>query len=722
MAESRDEATLTGRRLGRYELGERIGAGPRTWVHHARIFGVEGFVKDVALKIPRVDIVADADALEAFVQGARRAVGLSHASLLQLVDVGRATLDDGDREVTYVVTELARGIPLEVAKRAIEAAGARISLGVVLSLGADVARALDYIHRRVDDDGALMHGSLHARQIFVSSEGQIKVGDACLFHRRHKSSGPTDDLRGLGLVLRSLIPFSRSEPSAAVLELVAALEQRRIGEAAEAHERLLDLAFTVSPSPEDRHTGRLARIVESPNESPTVQVALDLEVATPVESEVAESAPTDLPSETKPGRVVARAQWRFVGRGPELRALGAAIERTLSEGAVRLTVRGRPGIGKSRLVRELARRVPKEKVGFAFVDGARATRPSIGRIGSIVRAVLGLPDDRAIAREDIVLILRSVGLESSDVASLCRALGVAVEIDRRPSLLADALARLLAVVRMGRPLVLILDDADAIDRPSLDVIASLVGSAAARALPVLVLLVQTLAPATRRATRVDGLEVGKDDLVVDDLDEDAVAQILATRLGARLIPPELFELSIECAGGHPYLLEELVHELVDLALVRVRGGVAELVGSPSEQSAIAARLAGDYFTRTGDPARAGRSFCAAARAYEALGEKETAVELLALALADLEDPELASEALEGIVRLAELADLRGSDIAEGVGHCLALADEVRAPEERATIRLRAARAFALQGQDDIASILCDQAAELIAAESTARDS
>jgi tetratricopeptide (TPR) repeat protein len=57
-----------------------------------------------------------------------------------------------------------------------------------------------------------------------------------------------------------------------------------------------------------------------------------------------------------------------------------------------------------------------------------------------------------------------------------------------------------------------------------------------------------------------------------ELGEDESAKLVANRLGARILPPELLALCRERAGGHPLFLEELLRELLDAAAVSVLSG------------------------------------------------------------------------------------------------------------------------------------------------------
>ncbi len=943
MAEAPVASALVGARLGRYEVQEAIGEGAAFVAYRARAFGVEGFIRDVALKVPKPSI--SSGQVATIVTAARRAISLSHATILQLVDLGRASLGSHtpEHDVTYFVTELSRGHDLRALARGLAARGARAPLGAVLQIGAEIARALEYAHRRRDELGAFEHGALHGGQVFVTIDGQVKVGDFGIAAATH---APLDDLRALGSTLAAL--REHLEPSVAPAtsrrfsDLLVDLETERAGDIAKVHERMLELAFEAAPVSDERDPGALVTrafeaeparpldiegsvsisprppsIEPRPTESlviaslgpslaavdgadvassvPGIEMralgvggsdALDERRAATVALSLARAssstgagrgavllaaAPVAVGSDgavraseateaiartcvelagTTPGRVracaspaiVARVRgafvleeapggacWivserdasagygRFVGRGAELRALGLAVQQAAEEGATMLSLHGPAGIGKTRLVRELGRRLPQDRVAFVYVDCSEAaSHVLLGAIGILLRRMLGLDARATLEAAEVVPLLRAMGLDTAEVASLTRTLGVPFESDRRPPAAHEALASFLAKARGDRPIAVILDDADKLDPASSSVLSTLIASERGKELPVLFVCVErTAAGASEGGGRWMSLGL-------EELDDDAVAQLLASRLGARMIPPDLFELCVEHGGGHPQMLEDLVRELVEAALVRVRTGVASLASNPAEgffdaprasASARVARLeqdfrgvlasaavigpgasaleiarviemsedrarealealegrgfgrrsedggffaakaylqaaldpleperraalharaaeihverarhehdgaaAADAWVRAAEQLDAAASLRDAARArleaaglLEHVGSIEAAAGLFSRALSEIDRPELARRALEALVRIASVADLKNADIEEGLGHALTLADTILSAEERLDVRLRAARSFGLQGLVEIAEVLFSQA-------------
>ncbi len=128
-------AFLTGRQVGRYLVGERLGSGGAASVYQAYDQIQE---RTVALKIlaPGAD-----DAVRSrFQQEARTVASLRHPHIVQTLQVGDATADG----TAYIAMELVDGDSLaHLLKRR-----GRLSVAESCNLLAPIARALDYAHQQ----------------------------------------------------------------------------------------------------------------------------------------------------------------------------------------------------------------------------------------------------------------------------------------------------------------------------------------------------------------------------------------------------------------------------------------------------------------------------------------------------------------------------------------------------------------------------------------------
>lgn len=654
--------------VGRYTVLELLGAGARFEVYRARLAGVLGFEKEVALKLPVPSLRADPRALAQLLGRMKGATALSHAALLQVVDLGQlpaglVSTSDGEG-CPYFVTELARGTSLRSILSNASEAGRRVPTGAVSAVLAQLAQVLDYVRRR---EPGLCPIALRLEDVFVSPQGDLKIKDFCLREG-------VDDAALLGALARDLCGIVQGAPPPALDALIATLLSGGTIDEGELYEQLLEISFAASPDPAQRDIALLAQVaapvapkpfaveelslrgaslavlavpsahvpllaacrwrtLASPDEGvalfgeslsdgderPLVELVRQLlregvkapvyvgliepgETATnaggaaelcrragavfeharaerglAVSVQVAALLRGSFVFEASGGEhrfVLGEARQaasaaKFVGRSVELEALAGAIARVTTEGAGLLSIHGPAGIGKTRLCRELLRRIPEDRVGFVFVTCNREQEcVPLGSLAAVLRALLSLPAASSIDPAELSTTLRGLGLGAAQVAGLGRILGVPLRSDERPPSTHDVLIDLFAVMRLGRPLVVILDDAHDLDPTSLSVLVALVASERARSLPALFMLVDR-APTPNIPA-----------LALSELSDDEASILIASRLGARLLPPELFELVVQRVGGHPALIDELLRELADLALVEVKGGVAALIGEP----------------------------------------------------------------------------------------------------------------------------------------------
>jgi eukaryotic-like serine/threonine-protein kinase len=147
-----------GDRLGSFDIVAPLGEGGMGEVYRARDARLG---RDVALKVLRPELAADADAVARFAAEARAAAALSHPNIVALYDIGQ---HDG---TAYVVTELLDGETLRERMRA----------GAV-----PIRKALDYARQIADGLGAvhqsgIVHRDLKPENVFVTSSGRIKILD-----------------------------------------------------------------------------------------------------------------------------------------------------------------------------------------------------------------------------------------------------------------------------------------------------------------------------------------------------------------------------------------------------------------------------------------------------------------------------------------------------------------------------------------------------------------
>ena len=310
----------------------------------------------------------------------------------------------------------------------------------------------------------------------------------------------------------------------------------------------------------------------------------------------------------------------LVGRARERDELAAALARARERPGGVVLVDGEPGIGKSRLLVELARIAASED---CVVLEARASEferelPYGLWSNAVDRYFRALDEHRirrlAIADPDALAVV-STALEGRPLAAV-------VDRHRTHRALRDLLERLAA----ARPLVLCLDDVHWADPASLDALAAL-----ARRPPAAAVLLVLCA-------REGQLPVALSRALAAAMSEDRVARIELGPLGpadaSQLIGEDataIFSLS----GGNPFYLQQL-------ARLQAR----DVVGGALDEGAVPAAVAASLASELGELAARTRLFLEAAAVVGDPFEPDLAAEVAQLSEA------VALEALDQLLARA----------------------------------------------------------------------
>jgi tetratricopeptide (TPR) repeat protein len=290
---------------------------------------------------------------------------------------------------------------------------------------------------------------------------------------------------------------------------------------------------------------------------------------------------------------------RFIGRHDELKRLGDILASATRRRTQLVSVHGDKGIGKTRLLAEMERRLSKGNynVGFYIASCPKngAEVPESG-LSAMLRVLCGVQEGDDEARILAVLPrLRALGLHSDESAAVLAELGATLEGGgpRPPQesalTLRTAFARMVQSLCDDRLHCFCWDDAQAMDQSTIDTILSVVGRGApssssgeaSRGAP-------SASPTSSGSLRAVFLLSTREDvpevvvkhaahhgLTLGELSDDDGARLIATRVGARILSPELLAFCRDRAGGHPLFLEELVKELTDSGAITVESGEAQ---------------------------------------------------------------------------------------------------------------------------------------------------
>lgn len=158
---------LIGEKLGRYEVIARVASGALAEVYRAYS---PALGREVALKVYRPHLTADATLAERLRAEAQRVAALRHTHVAPVYDCDVATV--AGQPLLYVVGEFAEDATLKERLAALKAEGRTMPLADAVALVRAIAAALDYAHGR-----GIIHGGLKPANILFSAEGEPLVAD-----------------------------------------------------------------------------------------------------------------------------------------------------------------------------------------------------------------------------------------------------------------------------------------------------------------------------------------------------------------------------------------------------------------------------------------------------------------------------------------------------------------------------------------------------------------
>ncbi|HET6345833.1 MAG TPA: serine/threonine-protein kinase, partial [Myxococcota bacterium] len=161
-------------KFGKYILLDRLNAGGMAEVFRAKVTGVEGFERLLAIKCMLPQLLADEHFKSMFQDEARLAVQLKHANIVQIEELGQL----GER--LYIAMELVNGRDLRHILRTAKSNLTPIPPSFAAYVIAKAAEGLDFAHRKAAVDGQplnLVHRDVSPQNILVSYDGEVKVVD-----------------------------------------------------------------------------------------------------------------------------------------------------------------------------------------------------------------------------------------------------------------------------------------------------------------------------------------------------------------------------------------------------------------------------------------------------------------------------------------------------------------------------------------------------------------
>jgi class 3 adenylate cyclase len=295
-------------------------------------------------------------------------------------------------------------------------------------------------------------------------------------------------------------------------------------------------------------------------------------------------------------RAVGRAESNLVGRRWEMSAVEGLLDRAIDGHGAVVGVVGSPGIGKSRLVREVSAMAGRRgvEVFSTFCESHTSQVPfhAVARLLRAVTGIKGLDPQAARAR----IRARFPDAEPEDLLLFDDLLGTADPEVELPKIDPDARRRRLtalvnaASLARERPRVYVIEDAHWIDEVSESMLAEFV--MVIPQTPSLVLA--TYRPEYEGAlARVHGAQ----SIALAPLSDSETAALVSELLGPDPSVGALGQRIAERAAGNPFFAEEMVRELAERGVLQGQAGayvstadVSEATVPATLQATIGARI------------------------------------------------------------------------------------------------------------------------------------
>ena len=161
-------------KFGKYLLLERIAVGGMAEVYAAKAFGAAGFERLLAIKRILPTMGEDPEFIQMFVDEARIAAQLSHANIVQVMELGK------HEDSYFIAMEYVSGRDVRQLNERFRKIRRPMPVPQACFILSRVCEALDYAHRRRDGHGVplgIVHRDISPQNVLVSFDGNVKLID-----------------------------------------------------------------------------------------------------------------------------------------------------------------------------------------------------------------------------------------------------------------------------------------------------------------------------------------------------------------------------------------------------------------------------------------------------------------------------------------------------------------------------------------------------------------
>jgi serine/threonine protein kinase len=164
-------------RFGQYQIIERINGGGMAEVFKARVEGLGGFARMFAIKRVHPDHADNPEYVDMLIEEAKIAGLLSHANIVQIVDLGEV-----DKQ-PFIAMEYVNGPDLEAVGARLKDRGTVLPIPHAIFICLELLKALEYAHDRQVMRGGrpvpldIIHRDICPSNVLISLKGEVKLTD-----------------------------------------------------------------------------------------------------------------------------------------------------------------------------------------------------------------------------------------------------------------------------------------------------------------------------------------------------------------------------------------------------------------------------------------------------------------------------------------------------------------------------------------------------------------
>lgn len=163
--------------FGKYQILDRIATGGMAEIFKAQLEGIGGFKRTFAIKRVLPHLSKNTDYVNMLVDEAKVAGLLSHANIVQILDLGQ--VDD----IWYIAMEYVRGKDLGAVTERLAERGLVLPVPHAAFIAIELLKGLDYAHKRQVQRGGrpvplnIIHRDVSPANILIAYQGEVKLTD-----------------------------------------------------------------------------------------------------------------------------------------------------------------------------------------------------------------------------------------------------------------------------------------------------------------------------------------------------------------------------------------------------------------------------------------------------------------------------------------------------------------------------------------------------------------